>query len=184
MGPTGPQGDTGPTGPQGDTGPTGPQGDAGVSLSAFLRSFNNSAQAVDLEQPVLFANNSITYGNIKHIPGSGHFLLETSGYYDVQIKIYHEYSAQLGLFLNEVLIPGSVTGEPAAASIIMINTIIKVLDSDLLINSDSGTGVAAILELRNHSSYISPIILDGRDGSGSDLTQINASIVIIKLSNL
>jgi hypothetical protein len=98
--------------------------------------------------------------------------------------MYHEYSAQVGLFLNGVLIPGSVTGEPAAASIIMINSIVQVLDSDLLNNTDSATGVAAVLELRNHSSYITPILLDGRIGCGSDLTQINASCVIIQLSHI
>ena len=97
--------------------------------------------------------------------------------------MYHEYAAQVGLFLNEVLLSGSVTGEPAAASIIMINTIIKVMDVDLLPNSDSATGVAAVLELRNHSSYVSPIMLDGRSGCGADLSQINASFVIIQISD-
>ena len=121
------------------------------------------------------------YGNIYHVPNTGHFLLETPGYYEIQIKLYHEFSAQVALFLNENLIPGSVTGEPAAASIIMISTIVKVLNSDLLPHTDSATGVAAVLELRNHSSYITPLILDGREGCGSDITQINASFVIIQL---
>jgi hypothetical protein len=140
-------------------------------------------QAVDLEEPVLFNKDSLKVGNVYHIPGSGFFLLETHGYYDVQIKTYHDYAAQLGLFLNGNLLPGSVTGEPAAASIIMINTIIEIRDADLLPNTNSDTGVAAVLELRNHSSYITPLILDGRSGCGSDPTQINASFVIIQLSD-
>ena len=140
-------------------------------------------QSIDIEEPVLFNKDSVSVGNILHIPASGFFLLETHGYYEIQIKLYHEYAAQVGLFLNGTLIPGSVTGEPAAASIIMINTIVEIKDADLLSNSDSATGVAAILELRNHSSYISPLMLDGRSGCGSDDTQINASFVIIQITD-
>jgi hypothetical protein len=152
-------------------------------LTSFLRAYNDVQQSVDIEQNVLFNKVDVSVGNIYHIPNSGQFLLETVGYYDVQIKMYHEYSAQVGLFLNNVLLPGSVTGEPAAASIIIINTIVKIINSDLLPNTDSATGVAAILELRNHSSYISPILLDGREGCGSDITQINASFVILQISD-
>ena len=152
-------------------------------MTSFLRAYNDVQQTVDLEQNVLFDKDDVSVGNIYHIPNSGQFLLETVGYYDVQIKMYHEYSAQVGLFLNNVVIPGSVTGEPAAASIIIINTIVKIINSDLLPNTDSATGVAALLELRNHSSYISPILLDGREGCGSDLSQINASLVILQISD-
>ena len=184
VGPTGPTGDIGPTGPTGDIGPTGatgPQGWNGRCLKSFLRSYNDVPQSIQLEDPILFNKNTISYGAIYHTPLSGDFLLETVGYYQLLSKVYHDFSAQIGLFLNGNLIPGSVTGEPAAATLMMINTIIEVRSSDLLPNSGSVTGVAAVLQIRNHSSYITPIVLDGRDGSGSDLTQINASIVLVQI---
>ena len=136
-----------------------------------------------MEQPILFNKDSVSFGDIYHIPASGDFLLESVGYYQLIIQIYHSYSAQVGLFLNGNLIPGSVTGEPAAASIIILNDIIQVLGSDLLPNVNSSTGFAAVLRLLNHSSFITPIMLDGREGAGSDTTQINAAITIIQICN-
>jgi hypothetical protein len=56
-----------------------------------------------------------------------------------------------------------------------------VTAADLLPNINSPTGVAAVFQIRNHSSFITPILLDGRAGSGSDLTQINASMMIIQI---
>jgi len=107
--------------------------------------------------------------------------LESPGYYNIYVKVFHSYSAQIALFLNGVVIPGTVSGEPAAASILIINTIIQINDSDLLVDMNSVTGVAAVLQVRNHSSYVSPMLLDGREGSGSDTTQINASICIMQI---
>ena len=130
-----------------------------------------------------FNKDGVTRGNIYHVPLTGFFLLESIGYYQVSIKIYHTYASQLGLFMNGNLIAGSVTGEPAVSVNLTIITIIDIDIEDLLLNSDSATGVAAILEVRNHSSYINPLVLDGREGSGSDLTQINASINIVQLSD-
>ena len=183
-GPTGPKGDMGDKGDKGDKGDTGPTGPQGINILSFLHSYNDISQDVNLEQPVLFNKNDIIVGNINHIVGTGDFLLETVGYYELIIKVYHEYSAQVALFLNGNLIPGSVVGEPAAVTELIINTIIAIRAIDLLPNLNSITGVASVLQILNHSSYITPITLDGRTGSGSDITQTNASIVIIQLSNI
>ena len=96
-------------------------------------------------------------------------------------KIFHLYACQIGCFLNEVIIPGSVVGEASTSTMIICHTIIEVTPLDLLPNPDSGTGVGAVFEIRNHSSYITPMVLDGREGDGSDPAQINASMVIIQL---
>ena len=65
-------------------------------------------------------------------------------------------------------------------SVFDLLNIIEILPSDLLPNSDSPSGVAAVLEIRNHSSYI-PLLLDGRLGSGTDPTQTNGSFIVIQL---
>ena len=97
--------------------------------------------------------------------------------------MYHEYAAQFGCFLNGVLIPGSVVGEPGTTVQIVSFNLIEVTKEDLLENPDSPTGVAAVFQIRNHTSYITPIILNGREGSGSDVSQNNASLMIVQLCN-
>jgi hypothetical protein len=196
IGPTGPTGDIGPTGPTGDIGPTGPTGDIGptgdrgemgptgtapMCLKSFGRIYNDVPQAVDLEDSVTFNKNGVLVGTLAHVPGSADILLCSAGYYEVVGKLFHEYAIQTGLFLNGVLLVGSVMGEPATTAMAIVQYILPVHLADLLPNTDSPTGVAAVLQIRNHSSYITPIILNGREGSGSDLTQVNASMMIIQL---
>ncbi len=194
-GPIGPQGETGPIGPQGETGPTGPQGETGntgatgiqgptgtapMCLKSFGRIYNDAEQEVAIESPVLFNKIGVLRGPIAHVLGTGDFLLGSVGYFETQAKIYHEYSVQLALFINGVLYPGSVVGEAGTTSNIILQNIIEIRNSDLLPNTDSPTGVAAVLQIRNHSSYV-PLLLDGRLGSGTNLTQTNASFMVIQL---
>lgn len=183
-GETGAQGDMGPqgeTGVQGDTGAQGPTGWSGKCLNSFMRAYNDVPESVDLEQPITFNKNDVVRGNIRLAPGTGHLLLCTPGYYMVIAKVYHLYSIQLGCYLNGVLLPGSVVGEPATTAVVLIHDIVAVSAADLLPNVNSPTGVAAVYEIRNHSSYITPVLLDGRFGSGSDPTQINASLVAVQI---
>jgi len=180
-GPTGPQGFTGPTGPQGFTGPTGPQGWNGRCLASALRCYNDEPQLVDLEQPVLFNKNGHKYGAINHIAGTGDILFETVGYYILMVRVYHLFAAQFGAFLNGVLLPGSVIGQAATTSTIATQSLIAITAADLLPNVNSSTGVAAVWQLRNHSSFITPITLDGRAGDGSDPTQVNATLTTFQI---
>ena len=179
-GPIGPQGETGPIGPQGETGPQGPTGTASVCLKSFGRIYSDLEQEVAIDAPILFNLNGIIRGPMAHVIGTGDFLLGSVGYFEIQAKIYHEFSVQLGLFINGVLYPGSVVGEAASTSNILVQNIIEIEAADLLPNTDSPTGVAAVVQIRNHSSFI-PLLLDGRLGSGSDPTQTNSSFMIIQL---
>jgi hypothetical protein len=152
-----------------------------MCLKSFLRSYNDIPQSIEINDPVLFNKNDIVYGPIAHVLGSGDFLLGSVGYYQVVGKLYHLYSVQVALFLNGVLLVGSVVGEPATTSVALLHDIIKITAADLLPNTDSPTGVAAVLQIRNHISYITPILLDGREGAGSDTTQSNASMMITQI---
>ena len=183
QGNTGTQGDTGSQGDTGAQGSTGPQGWNGKCLNSFLRAYNDIPRDVDLEQPVLFNKTGVVYGPVNHVAGSGQVILGTVGYYLIIGKVFHEFACQVAGFLNGVLIPGTVVGEAATTSVILTHTIIAIYPEDLLPNSDSPTGFGAVFEIKNHSSYITPITLNGREGSGSDLTQVNASVVVLQLCN-
>jgi hypothetical protein len=181
MGETGLKGDTGETGPTGYTGPIGPTGTAPTCLKSFMRIYNDVSQTINLEQPVIYNTLDLVVGSLAFVPGTGDVLLCSIGYYQVLGKIFHEFAIQVGAFLNGVILPGSVIGEPATTSMCVVHEILKVTAADLLPNVNSPTGVAATFQIRNHSSYITPILLDGRAGSGSDLSQVNASLMVIQL---
>jgi hypothetical protein len=146
-----------------------------------MRAYNDIPGSVELEQPVLYNKNDLIVGTLAHVPGTGDFLLGSVGYYQILGKVFHEFAVQIGCFLNGVLITGSVIGEPATTSMIVVHEIVRVTAADLLPNINSPTGVAAVFQIRNHSSFITPILLDGRVGSGSDLTQVNAAMVILQI---
>jgi hypothetical protein len=151
-----------------------------MCLGGFGRIYNDVPQSVAIGDSVLFNKNGILKGTIAHVAGSSELLLCGEGYYEIFGKVFHEFAVQMGVYLNGVLLTGSVVGEAAAASILLTHTLVGVAPGDLFPNTDSPTGVAAILQIRNHISYI-PITLDGREGSGEDLTQINASMMVIQL---
>jgi hypothetical protein len=181
MGPQGYTGSQGSTGSQGDTGSQGPTGWSGKCLNSFMRAYNDVTESVELEQAFTFNKNDVIKGLIRLLPGTGQLLLCTPGYYMIIGKLYHLYALQVGCYLNNVLLPGSVVGESATTSVLLVHDIVAVSAADLLPNVNSPTGFAAVYEIKNHSSFITPVILDGRAGSGSDLTQVNASIVAVQL---
>ena len=190
MGPTGLQGEVGPTGYtgytgytgiQGEVGPTGPTGWTGKCLKSFLRAYNDEPQIVQVNSPVNFNKTDLIRGPIYFVAGTGQVLLEQPGYYLILAKVFHLFAAQAALFLNGNVLQGSTIGEAAAAAMLIFHEIVRVTPEDLLPNPNAiHTGVAAILEVRNHSSY-SPIELDGREGSGTELDQANASIVVVQI---
>jgi hypothetical protein len=146
-----------------------------------MRIYNNIAQSIDLEQPVLFSNLDLLVGPLVFIPGTGDILICSIGYFQIWAKVFHEFAVQFGGFLNGVLLPGAVVGEPATTSMCAIHEILMVTAADLLPNVNSPTGFAAVYQIRNHSSFITPVILNGREGSGSDLSQINASLMLLQI---
>ena len=193
MGPTGPMGDigpvgekgdigpTGPTGEKGDNGPTGPTGWSGRCLKSYIRVYNNQPQDIELEQPVLFNNLGVKKGPVSFVPGTGHVLLESIGTFLILYKVFHVHAAQIALFVNEVIVPGSVIGEAAPSANIIGLSLFTVTQGDLLPNPNADSGFAAAVEIRNHTSYVTPIQLDGRQGDGADVTQTNATIVCIQI---
>ena len=172
---------TGHTGYTGFTGPTGPSGWSGRCLKSFIKVYNTVTQSVPLESAVTFNSIEGMYGPINFTIGDSRIRIGSVGSFLVIFKLYHLFAAQVALFINENIIPGSVSGEAAPAANLMGTSIVMVSSSDLLIDPDSITGVSAVLEIRNHSSYISPLTLDGREGAGSVLLQDNASVVVIQL---
>jgi hypothetical protein len=146
-----------------------------------LRIYNTIPQTVNLNSAINFNNLDISKGPIWFVAGTGQVLLEQPGYYLVLSKVFHLFAAQATLFLNGTTIPGTTVGEAAPASLLIFHEIVKVTTADLFPNPNAiHTGVAAILEIRNHSSLV-PIELNGSEGSGTESDQLNASMVVVQI---
>ena len=118
-----------------------------------------------MEGTVPFSTNGTITGGIAHIPGTGEILLAESGIYDIIFFVQGDRSNQFALFVDGVLVPGTIHGIDAAN----INNIGEVLIS---------ITAPAVLTIKNHISF-GPVSLDTQ--LGGLLDQVNASIRIIRV---
>jgi hypothetical protein len=122
-------------------------------------------ELIPVEGAVPFGVNGLIIGGISHTPGSGEILFTESGIYDIIFSVQGDRSNQFALFLDGVLIPGTVYGIDAAN----ISNIGRVIVS---------ITAPAVLTVRNHTSF-SPVALETQ--IGGQLDQVNASIQIVRL---
>ena len=164
QGETGPQGPPGPQGIQGETGATGPQGPAG-GLSEFGYIYNLDAQVVALEADVNFSTNGLLTAGILHAPGSPTIQMTNAGIYEVTFSVSGTEPNQFGLFLNGVLVPGTIYGSGAGTQQNTGQAIFAI-------------GAGDVLTLRNHTSAAAVTLATPIGGTQAN---VNASIVIKKL---
>ena len=133
--------------------------------------------------------NNFLFDNIRLINGSCGFILGTSdvyiwkaGVYHVSYRIFHLEPLQNAIFMNNVIVTGSIVGDQLSATVLSNTLLLSVSDSDITEpTSLSPSGFGALIQIRNHSSF-SPIIhIDGHTGSGSQIGQSNINLVIFHL---
>jgi len=179
QGDTGAQGDMGHTGPQGDIGSTGPR----AFTDTYLNAYNISDQVIAVENNFAFDSIRIVVGSCGMIAGSSNLFLWKAGDYYLSYHVFHLEPLQLGLFMNNNIIPGSIVGDQLSATILSSTLILHVEESDLTEpTSLSPSGFAALIQLRNHSSYSPLISIDGHTGSGSQINQTNINLVVFYLN--
>lgn len=194
MGPTGQQGATGemgPTGQQGATGeigPTGQQGATGVFSPSFMHVYRLIDQLLNQEDNVIFDTNGVIVGSMGHIPGSSECWIWQAGYYYVYTNLFHLEPCQFTLFKNNIMVPGSVIGSPTGASQNSTLVIIQVLPSDLNQqipeNLPGAPPLGCNIQVRNHTSFVTIVTLNGSGGSGTAPNQITAVLTILQLQAL
>jgi hypothetical protein len=171
-GATGPIGLTGAAGPAGATGAIGPIGLTGASgtsgLSQYGYIFNLSAQVVPLETAVTFSANGVRTAGITHALGSSDIIVVNAGDYKVSFSVSGTEPNQFALFLNGVMVAGTVYGSGAGTQQNSGQAIITI-------------GANDILTLRNHTSAAA-VTLAAVPPIGGTVTAVNASIAIEKLN--
>jgi len=190
MGPQGPSGEQGPPGPQGPSGEVGPQGPSGEvgpsEPKTFLHADRATTQVLAVEDNVIFDEpNPIVYGGCG-IDASYNIWFWQAGYYKLYFNLCHREACQFSLFLNNSLVSGTITGSPTGSSQNSAMCIFIVdLSAVALTPCDiSPTGFAALVQLRNHSSYVPFVTLDGVEGSGSATPQMVANITLDLIKTL
>ena len=165
QGETGPQGIQGETGPQGETGDTGPQGPAsGLSVYGYI--YNLDAQVVALEADVIFSTDGLLTAGILHAPGTAPISITNAGNYEVTFSVSGTEPNQFALFLNGVLVPGTIYASGAGTQQNTGQAVFTI-------------GAGDVLTLRNHTSAAAVTLATPIGGTQAS---VNASIVIKKLN--
>ena len=190
-GPQGPSGETGPAGPQGPSGEQGPEGpegrpgkDCSCSNVTFIHADRTTDQVLAQEDNVIFDESGpIYYGGATLDPSTSDILIWQPGWYKLFFNVCHQEPCQFAVFMNNTLVPGTIIGSPTGASQNSSTVIFHITASDASGTATdlSPTGFAALIHLRNHTSYVPFVTLNGVGGSGSALPQIVANISIHSL---
>jgi hypothetical protein len=128
--------------------------------------YNISAQPVPIETDVIFDTNGFLSPGITHEPGTAQITVSNSGKYKVTFSVSSVESNQFALFINGAMVTGTVYGSGAGTQQSNGQAIIALASGDFL-------------TLRNHSSAAAVGL---QTLAGGTQTNVNASVVIIKLS--
>ena len=164
IGSTGPTGSVGPTGSAGlsSTGPTGPA----ASTATYAYIYNLTPQTVAIEADAIFDTNGVITAGITHAPNSPSVLFQVAGDYAITFSVSGTEPNQFALFLNGILIPGTVYGSGAGTQQNTGQVIVTIAAGDTL-------------TLRNHSSTAAVGLASLVGGTQAN---VNASLLIEKLN--
>jgi hypothetical protein len=147
-------------------GATGATGATGGGLSEYAYIYNLAAQSVAVEAPVLFDSNGVLSAGITHTISTSEITVVNAGIYEIAFSLSATESNQFALFVNGVVVPGSVYGSGAVSQQTNGQVILALVAGD-------------IVTLVNHSSAGASVTLS--TPIGGTATNVNASIVIQKL---
>ncbi len=157
---------------------TGPRGIS--NTYGYL--YNQTPQEIDVGENFSFQHNRNFVGGLAHIEGTPDLYVWQPGDYVIIGTIFHIEVLQIGIFRNGVLLNGSVMGDQLAATNLTFTRIIRIRPSDMITPTDlSPTGLACLIQVRNHISYTT-IRQDGAASTGLAPLQNNIDVVMFLLN--
>ncbi len=163
---TGAAGATGAAGTNGTNGTNGATGATGGGLSEYAYIYNLTAQSVAVEATVIFDSNGVLTAGISHTSGTAEITLANQGIYEIGFSISGAEPNQFALFVNGVVVPGSIFGSGAGTQ----QTHGQVI---LALTANS------VITLVNHSSAAAVTLASVIGGTAAN---VNASIILRKLN--
>jgi hypothetical protein len=134
-------------------------------VAEYAYVYNLAAQTVAVEAPVLFDTNGATTAGITHAPGTAEITLVNAGTYKVTFSVSGSEPNQMALFVNGVVVPGTVYGSGAGTQQNTGQAIVAF-------------GAGDVLTVTNHSSAAAVGLASVVGGTQANT---NASVVIEKL---
>jgi len=105
-----------------------------------------------------------------------------AGTYFLTFHIFHLEPAQVAVFKNDNVVTGSVSGDQVAQTNLSYSMLIEIFEADFVSPTElSPFGLAAKLNIRNHTSYAPFVTLDGHLGTGSQVDESNINVVLVLL---
>lgn len=162
----------------GCAGPTGPPGPLLPFSNTFICLNRETDQLLSKEDPIIWTSNQIKVGDINNVVNTSGIFIWRPGYYIVYYNLYHQQPCQFSLFKNGAVINGSTINSSTGSSQNSSFLIVRIDSSDFI--SQSPTGLAAKLEVVNHTSTVPNIQLVVLNG-GTAKPQVVATISIVLL---
>jgi hypothetical protein len=105
------------------------------------------------------------------------------GYYYISAALHHKEPCQFSIMKNDIIVvPGGIFSSPTGSTQSLCNLIMYVDSSDLISTTPlSPSGLACKVQMKNHTSYVPVVSLDGTSGAGSAEPDINCCMSIILL---
>jgi hypothetical protein len=135
------------------------------------------------EQPVIFDKNYVAAGKVGFTINTSDIYVWQPGFYHLFFSLYHQEPCQFAVFKNGNVVPGSTVGSPTGASQNTNAMILKIDASDFTeaTSFPAPGGLAARLQIVNHTSFAPIVNLNGLTGSGSASPQITATVTLMLL---
>jgi hypothetical protein len=147
----------------------------------FIHCAKNTEQLIMPEDNIIF---NVTYSQkgdcaLASSPSSD-VIIWSSGYYHLYFNVYYKEPCQFSILKNGVIVNGAIVGSLTSNSQNSMTVIVEIDEVDLLYyeSSLSFFGTACLLQIRNYTSNLECVLLNGQTGP------INAVIVLHKLSDL
>lgn len=149
----------------------------------FIRLSSDTNQTLEHDDSVSFDYNDMIFGSAYHLPGSTKIHIWEPGYYNVYYSLFINEPAQISCFLNGIIISGTTNGSPKQTAN-SSEFIMNVSETNVLFDKTKLplTETSAVFEIKNHSSYISPIHLITLPDSGPPVLQNIAVLNIVRIA--
>ena len=144
-------------------GATGPAGTNGLAEFGYV--YNLSGRTVAIGADVIFDTNGVLTSGVTHATGTAPILVTNAGTYKISFSVSGSEPNQFALFVNGVLVPGSIYASGAGTQQNTGQVIVAL-------------GAGDSFTVRNHASSSAVSLATPIGGTQAN---VNASVVIEKI---
>jgi hypothetical protein len=136
-----------------------------------------------VEEAIIYDLASALVGEVAFIPGTTELFLWRPGFYLVKTGVHHTEPCQFSIMKNDIfVVPGGIFASPTGATQSTTCTIVELTNADMMTETAlSPSGFACKLQVKNHTSYVPLVTMDGTSGAGSAQPDTSAYLTVVLL---